>query len=492
VGAVDTSSGRWTLFTTDGRQKAFFFGNPGDVPFMGDWNCDGTDTPGLYRQSDGFVYLRNSSTAGPADVSFFYGNPGDVPLAGDWDGDGCDTVALYRLSTGAMYIRNALGTGTADFSYFFGNPGDVPFVGDFDGDGVDEVGLHRASTGFVYMRMNHSSGMADAAFFYGDPGDRIVSGDWDGDGDDTVGLYRASNQTFYLRNANSSGTAQLTLPGVGSSRSVAVEGLYGVLSGTEPIPPPVSGSQNVGVGVIFANDFNNDPLGTYTVQNLSADWRNPPWNNGVSQGRVSIVSDPDGRAGNSLRVFYPQGVFGPEGGGAQWKLDLGGSYEQLFLSYRVRFEPGFDFVRTGKLPGLCGGQCNTGGKKPTGTDGWSARQNWSEGGGANQYVYYPGQSGQFAERFDWNQNYPRGQWVLVEHRIVMNTPGQSNGIIQTWWNGQLALNRTNVRFRDIGSFAIEEFHFSTFFGGGDGSFAAARNEYTYFDDFVISTSPITH
>ncbi|MGI9586542.1 MAG: TolB family protein, partial [Acidimicrobiia bacterium] len=94
VGLVDTSTGRWML-RDGGLVEEFFYGNPGDFPFVGDWNCDGVDTPGLYRQADGFVYLRNTNTQGNADVSFFFGDPGDVPLSGDFNGDGCDTVSIY-------------------------------------------------------------------------------------------------------------------------------------------------------------------------------------------------------------------------------------------------------------------------------------------------------------------------------------------------------------------------------------------------------------
>ncbi|HSJ70286.1 MAG TPA: hypothetical protein VLA29_01435, partial [Acidimicrobiia bacterium] len=60
VGLVDPSQGRWHLRNQAGVVSSFFYGNPGDFPIMGDWNCDGVDTPGMYRQSDGFVYLRNS------------------------------------------------------------------------------------------------------------------------------------------------------------------------------------------------------------------------------------------------------------------------------------------------------------------------------------------------------------------------------------------------------------------------------------------------
>ncbi len=195
VGLVDRGAGRWHLQRTDGSVASFFYGNPGDVPFMGDWDCDGVDSPGLYRQSDGFVYLRNSNAAGIADVRYFFGDPGDVPLAGDFDADGCDTVSVYRPSQSRVFVIDELGgsergLGAAAAGFVFGDPGDTPFVGDFDGDGADTIGLYRSGTGFVYFRDSLAGGVADLAFFYGDPGDRIIAGDWNGDGRDTVGIYR--------------------------------------------------------------------------------------------------------------------------------------------------------------------------------------------------------------------------------------------------------------------------------------------------------------
>ena len=190
----------------------FYYGNPDDFPMLGDWNCDGTDTPGLYRQSDGYVYLRNTNTQGIADLRFFFGNPGDIPIAGDFNGDGCDTVSLYRPGTSEVFIINALGSeeeglGSADFSFVFGNPGDAPFVGDFDGDGIDTVALHRASTGFVYYRNSLTTGNAENSFYWGNPGDIVFAGDWNRNGIDTPALFRASNDTFYWRNTNAAGPA---------------------------------------------------------------------------------------------------------------------------------------------------------------------------------------------------------------------------------------------------------------------------------------------
>jgi Tol biopolymer transport system component len=217
VGLVDPASGEWRLRNAAGLISQFFYGDPGDVPFMGDWDCDGVDTPGLFRVSDAFAYLRNSNSQGIADIRFFFGNPSDIPLAGDFDGNGCDSLSIYRPSEQRFYIINALGAnngglGAADFSFVFGDPGDKPFVGDFDGDGIDEVGLHRESTGFVYYRNTLDTGNADNQFFFGDPGDRFVAGDWGTvDGTDTPGLFRPSNTTFFFRHTNTQGNADSQL-----------------------------------------------------------------------------------------------------------------------------------------------------------------------------------------------------------------------------------------------------------------------------------------
>jgi hypothetical protein len=205
----------WHALAANADLTSFYFGNPGDVPFSGDWDCDGVQTPGLYRRSDGYVYLRNTNTQGPADVSFFFGDPGDFPLAGDFDSDGCDTVSIYRPSEQQFYVINDLGSndgglGAAEYSFLFGDAGDKPFVGDFDGDGVDTVGLHRESTGLVYFRNANSTGVAELEFIFGDPGDKLVAGDWEGDGTDTVGVYRPSEGVFFIKHTNEQGVADAT------------------------------------------------------------------------------------------------------------------------------------------------------------------------------------------------------------------------------------------------------------------------------------------
>jgi hypothetical protein len=288
VGLVDPATGIWHIRGAGGAVNSFFYGNPGDFPIAGDWDCDGISTPGLYRQSDGFVYLRNSNSEGVADIRFFFGNPGDIPLAGDFNGDGCDTISIYRAPEARIYVINKLGAndgglGAADFNYVFGNPGDKPFVGDFDGDGIDTVGLHRESTGFVYFRNSHTQGNANAEFFFGDPGDRLVAGDWGVvDNIDTPAIFRPSNTTFYFRHTNTQGNANETVT-FGQSTFLPISGRWKVsdtpppptISG--PIPPALTGS------AYRATLTKSGGLNPLTVEKLSG----PAWIKVSADGVVS-------------------------------------------------------------------------------------------------------------------------------------------------------------------------------------------------------------
>ncbi len=215
VGLVDPSSGVWRVQHPDGVRDRFYYGNPADEPFLGDWDCDGTATPGLYRRSDGFVYLRNSNTEGIADVQFFFGNPGDLPLAGDFNGDGCDTVSIYRPAERRVYIINRLGSnhgglGAADYHFGFGESGDVALAGDFDGDGVDTVAGFRPGGNRFWIYADPRGTTVAQSFSFGDPGDRPLVIDLEG-ARDALAVYRPHQRTAYVKNP-SGGSFAVALP----------------------------------------------------------------------------------------------------------------------------------------------------------------------------------------------------------------------------------------------------------------------------------------
>ncbi|MFL6260853.1 MAG: beta strand repeat-containing protein [Thermoanaerobaculia bacterium] len=181
----------------------FGYGQAGDVPLWGDWDGNGTATPGVWR--NGTFYLRNSLSSGAADITVNLGGAGDQPVVGDWTGTHVTRVGIFN---GAFfYLKTANTTAASTINLAFGQSGDRPLAGDWNGDGVDTIGVQRGSA--FYLRNSNTNGGADISFSYGLSTDVGIAGDWNGDGIDTVGVFR--NGTFYLRNSNTSGVADVTL-----------------------------------------------------------------------------------------------------------------------------------------------------------------------------------------------------------------------------------------------------------------------------------------
>ncbi|MGI9648114.1 MAG: L,D-transpeptidase family protein [Acidimicrobiia bacterium] len=174
VAFVDPTDGRWYLPDGAGDFASFSYGDAGDTPIGGDWDCDGIDSPGRFR-ADGYFYLRNAFVGGEGDISFHFGAIGDRPLVGDWNGNGCDTVAVFRPAESVVYSADRLGLHTAWRSQQVRGE---PVVADFDGDGADDI---LGSNDLVGYRPRSELAALDdlpvlgpetADLFYGRVGDR--------------------------------------------------------------------------------------------------------------------------------------------------------------------------------------------------------------------------------------------------------------------------------------------------------------------------------
>jgi len=236
--------------------------------------------------------------------------------------------------------------------------------------------------------------------------------------------------------------------------------------------------------VLLDVNFDSHSTGIYSEAELAQDWGSPRWSRGISDGRVSLFSGADAYKGNSLRIIYPKGAVGMRHGGAGWRTSVKES-ETIWFSYSIRFKEGYEFVRGGKLPGLGGGKSNTGGKAPSGRDGWSSRFMWRSGGRLSAYVYHADQPTKYGEHFDATGKFTPGRWHRLKMRVSMNTPGKRNGSVSGWLDGEKVIDVNNLRFRDISSIKIDKVLFETFFGGSGASYAPTRSEYVDFDEFKV-------
>jgi len=216
--------GTWSLH---GENSDFYYGVPSDVPVTCDWDGDQTSTVGLYRNSTGYLYLRNLNDFGVADVAIFYGIPEDVPVCGDWNGDGVETIGIFRPSEARFYLRNSNSLGFADIEFRFGRSGDIPLAGDWYGQGHDSVAVYRPSTGAVYLadgreRLGNVVALPVSGLL---PGDQVIAGDWDADGTDTLGTYRPDTGTFSLRTGLDPNSETVTIT-YGPTDRTAVAGVW--------------------------------------------------------------------------------------------------------------------------------------------------------------------------------------------------------------------------------------------------------------------------
>jgi hypothetical protein len=252
---------------------------------------------------------------------------------------------------------------------------------------------------------------------------------------------------------------------------------------------------------LLSADFEEADTGAYAFSQVQKDWPGVTWQNGLAEGRGGIVTG-DSAQGKSLRVVYPKGSVGPAEGGVQWRAFLTGSHDTVTMAYRVRFGSDFDFVKGGKLPGLCGSKCNTGGDVPSDTDGWSARLMWRDSvGRAVQYLYFPGQPGTYGLDLPWNVDgknclFGRGVWHEVRTRVVLNTPRRGadsalhDGRVTSWFDGALALDSGGFLFRGVDTMHVNHFYVSTFHGGNDVTWAPSRDVSALFDDFTIMAGSV--
>ncbi|MBI5929396.1 MAG: fibronectin type III domain-containing protein [Chloroflexi bacterium] len=171
-------------------------------------------TLAIFYNSTNQASLLQSLTTTPAasdylhfDLGFTYGTGGQMVM-GDWDGDGVDTVGVYR--NGAFFFTSDTGTATHWDGIWFGL-GSQPVVGRFDATvnhdclGVTDAGTwSNGDTYFaLYFTCNLTSGptppltfqwlsilLPDSGGFTGTH--QFVAGDFDGDGIDSIAVRRGN------------------------------------------------------------------------------------------------------------------------------------------------------------------------------------------------------------------------------------------------------------------------------------------------------------
>jgi hypothetical protein len=193
--------------------------------------------------------------------------------------------------------------------------------------------------------------------------------------------------------------------------------------------------------------------------------------------------------GGYLQVSYPAGSSSPSSGkpgGAQARLTMvAGPIVDATLTYQIRFPVGFQWVKGGKLPGLCGGQCWTGSNN--GAGGWTTRFMWRASGAGEVLLSDATTTGYGTDlgRGSW-AFLADGRWHSLSQHIHLNTPGLADGFVDVQYGGISVGHFTGITFRTDLTTRIDSLMFSTFYGGSDSTWAPTANEHIDFASFHVT------
>lgn len=209
---------------TDGPpENLLCFGSEtyGDKGFVGDWDGNGTSTPGVWRQSgplDLHWFLSNNTDGTVATDIGGWGSHGDIPVIGNWSLlDGKDRTGVFRPLTCQWFLQTDDDLGI-EIQFVLPNPctpNITPLAGDWDGIGHDGVGyVYSPQSGAPrWVLTNNLNGTLSSPaidFFFGSRDDAKIAGDWNGDTVDTPGVVRTDPMTgfgrWFLQNGFATGS----------------------------------------------------------------------------------------------------------------------------------------------------------------------------------------------------------------------------------------------------------------------------------------------
>jgi len=108
------------------------------------------------------------------------------------------------------------------------------------------------------------------------------------------------------------------------------------------------------------------------------------------------------------------------------------------------------------------------------------------------YCYHLDQPTGYGEKFRQNIGEPRyitsGQWVDFQMMMKLNTPGQADGEIKLWIDGELKLHYNTIRFRTVPELQLNAVSLGGYIGG---TCTSVRDQKIWDDHYMVSKVPIT-
>lgn len=285
----------------------------------------------------------------------------------------------------------------------------------------------------------------------------------------------------------------------------------------------ISGAKAQNCNTMIDVDFNNWNNRRYSIADLKSDFNNvKPWTAstyrgvegpGAANNLIENTPQETRIVNGTLRAQYLKNDASGRSGGFLFDPYFD-AVDEAYLEYKVKFDDNFFWATGGKLPGLGGStrgvnsETTGRGAIPSGckynTDGWSARLMWRRNRAQTNapylilYSYFadkqngePRKDGDCGDGKRIFSNLKDNKWYTIRQYIKMNTPGQRNGTVIMWIDGQETYRDNNAKIRNSGksNLKINALIMNTYRGGSrtDPVWHSPRTEYTFFDDFKVWT-----
>ncbi len=247
-----------------------------------------------------------------------------------------------------------------------------------------------------------------------------------------------------------------------------------------------------------------DPDVLFTTEFEEQDW-SERWTETGIMSVIDVVAEDRARQfvslnGKALRVRIAEGSNGALNTVWKFQRESGNEPTEAYFRYYLRL--GNDWNQTlqgGKLPGFSGtyGRAGWGGRRSFGQQGWSARGLFQKTIPAGNplagrtpigtYCYHADMQGDYGSHWLWQIGYrgylENNRWYAIEQFLKLNSPGERDGEIRAWVDGQLAFEKTDVRFRHNPELKIEQVWMNVYHGGTKPS---PHNQHVYIDNVVIA------
>jgi Polysaccharide lyase 14 len=151
------------------------------------------------------------------------------------------------------------------------------------------------------------------------------------------------------------------------------------------------------------------------------------------------------------------------------------------LAYNVLLPADFEFNNGGVLPGIHGANPNDETR-----DNFAEQIAWKRAGrgGVLNKATIAGETRMgYAEPEPFMM--PTGQWVRLEQEVVLNTTGQSDGILRVWVDGRLAIDRDDFLYRGRPGVTISGVSANVYYGNEDPDTAAPKDTTVWLSPFEI-------